>query len=708
MRDAMNALRQQGTHHTSYQSLAEIKSDKEARFFTSLYTGIEMDVLPIHTTASQTLPESAFEFQQALLNLIHHSDRNLAIFLDDLEIPPPNLIADLLGALRALFTLVVDQPGAHFQAVVCGSLSLRQVALHSASRFESVSDLVFVDDLDETERMDLVNKLLKDSGMIPTTKGIQTFLDLTSGDPLLIESLAKLCLQQMKEAGKTRVTPARVKEATELLVKLLPEQKVVTQFQQIENNPDLLSSTLKILEQGEVSSSDLHIELSETPTLLDLCGVLRRTGYKYQVKCELWSRLLKNLLTEERVGRHYAIAGEWQKAFRFFGNAIAKGHCEIILEVFAYTISAIYASQSVLEAFGHLALGLIATFPDSSIQLYYSIEDHLEMVYPLESGRERQRIRLNDSHLPEIKALNGPDYSITNTPSGQGFLIPLRGGDVEAPPIGLLSFIKHRPHDSPHQTREELVHIIGFLHQAAQTIEIKIRLFSINHKAELQEQRARITSGLIHDIYSAVANIPDLVDELEKQLVEGKEVETPLKDLRKQAYETDRVSKKLKDFVISGKFEPKFVKVEALVEDTLKNFQENGSNIRMIYTKKGLSREIWADEMALGLLVKNLIVNALEAIPQEREGQILIRADQAHEYLILTISDNGEGIPPENIPKLFDFGFSSKKGNKMRGIGLYLCLQIAEVHHGKLSVESEPGVGTTFTLSLPNLTPPSE
>ncbi len=101
----------------------------------------------------------------------------------------------------------------------------------------------------------------------------------------------------------------------------------------------------------------------------------------------------------------------------------------------------------------------------------------------------------------------------------------------------------------------------------------------------------------------------------------------------------------------------------------------------------------------------NLIINALHAMENRATGkQITIEADvdeESADMIKIKFSDNGCGIPKELQEKVFEHGFTTK-GNKGTGIGLFYCKDnIERVHHGIMSVKSEVGVGTCFTIKLP-------
>ena len=95
----------------------------------------------------------------------------------------------------------------------------------------------------------------------------------------------------------------------------------------------------------------------------------------------------------------------------------------------------------------------------------------------------------------------------------------------------------------------------------------------------------------------------------------------------------------------------------------------------------------------------NMLMNAAQAI--EGEGQITIKTFRSGDSVKVKFADTGRGIPPENLDKLFEPGFTTKSPDEGTGLGLAICKQIMEEHHGKIEVESEVGRGTTFTVTLP-------
>ncbi|MDH5525242.1 MAG: ATP-binding protein, partial [Desulfobulbaceae bacterium] len=101
----------------------------------------------------------------------------------------------------------------------------------------------------------------------------------------------------------------------------------------------------------------------------------------------------------------------------------------------------------------------------------------------------------------------------------------------------------------------------------------------------------------------------------------------------------------------------------------------------------------------LNQVFMNLLVNAAQAI--EENGKIFISARSDGDDIIIAIRDTGQGIPADILPRIFDPFFTTKEVGKGTGLGLSISYEIIKKHGGIISVESEVGVGTTFTVNIP-------
>ncbi|HYO88687.1 MAG TPA: ATP-binding protein, partial [Candidatus Limnocylindrales bacterium] len=98
----------------------------------------------------------------------------------------------------------------------------------------------------------------------------------------------------------------------------------------------------------------------------------------------------------------------------------------------------------------------------------------------------------------------------------------------------------------------------------------------------------------------------------------------------------------------------------------------------------------------------NLIMNAGQAIPADRAGTISIRGWDEGDSLRVTVADDGAGMTPEVLSHMFTPFFTTKPAGEGVGLGLAISQRIiTERHHGTITVESSPGEGTRFTITLP-------
>jgi signal transduction histidine kinase len=105
-----------------------------------------------------------------------------------------------------------------------------------------------------------------------------------------------------------------------------------------------------------------------------------------------------------------------------------------------------------------------------------------------------------------------------------------------------------------------------------------------------------------------------------------------------------------------------------------------------------------ADQGMLMQAVLNLAINALQAMPEGGSLRLSCRR-ASRRRVALVVEDSGVGIPPENLPRIFDLYFTTKE--KGSGIGLSMVFRIVQLHDGEVEVQSIPGGGTKFTLFFP-------
>jgi len=107
---------------------------------------------------------------------------------------------------------------------------------------------------------------------------------------------------------------------------------------------------------------------------------------------------------------------------------------------------------------------------------------------------------------------------------------------------------------------------------------------------------------------------------------------------------------------------------------------------------------IEADLNLIEQVMINLMVNAVEAVKDREEPRLTLTAETQNNKILVKVVDNGLGMPPELLDKIFIPFFSTRKSGS--GIGLSLCKQIMLLHKGNIQVQSTDGVGSAFILQF--------
>lgn len=143
------------------------------------------------------------------------------------------------------------------------------------------------------------------------------------------------------------------------------------------------------------------------------------------------------------------------------------------------------------------------------------------------------------------------------------------------------------------------------------------------------------------------------------------------------------------------------VDVNAIAEDTLALIHHELKHHVVLEKRFGQGVTLMAYPARLNQVLVNLLVNAAHAVRARGRGKITLETRALGEHIEIRVSDDGLGISPEHLPQIFTSGFTTKQGEGGSGLGLAISKEIVVAHHGSLEVESELGVGTTFTVRLP-------
>jgi PAS domain S-box-containing protein len=220
----------------------------------------------------------------------------------------------------------------------------------------------------------------------------------------------------------------------------------------------------------------------------------------------------------------------------------------------------------------------------------------------------------------------------------------------------------------------------------------------------------RFVSILGHDLKNPFNNILGFSDILTDEIDSLSKSE--IKDIAKNINKSAQITNKLLEDILmwakaqQGKipFKQQILSFKDICKETLEILTPNASakNITINYSARD-EINIFADTDMIKTVLRNLVSNAIKFTING--GVININAEQNSENAIISVSDNGIGIPSENLVKLFDISevltTKGTAGESGTGLGLLLCKEFVEKHGGKIWVESEVGKGSDFKFTLP-------
>jgi signal transduction histidine kinase len=142
------------------------------------------------------------------------------------------------------------------------------------------------------------------------------------------------------------------------------------------------------------------------------------------------------------------------------------------------------------------------------------------------------------------------------------------------------------------------------------------------------------------------------------------------------------------------------VDVNQVVRQALKLLEpQMAGRVRCDLALDGGVPSIQADPEQLAGVLRNLILNAMDAMPDG--GTVTVRTSVQLDGVRLEVADTGAGLTPEERERLFTPYYTTKRHGT--GLGLAIVQSVVSDHHGRISVESEPGRGATFRIDLPCL-----
>lgn len=276
-------------------------------------------------------------------------------------------------------------------------------------------------------------------------------------------------------------------------------------------------------------------------------------------------------------------------------------------------------------------------------------------------------------------------------------------------------------------TRDEAT-AIAALHAGAQDYLIKGRFdgstllravrYAIERQRltrELDELREVFAAVVAHDlrnpIHSATLHIGFLIREMDQKLEKTEDVSRMLTHARQTLVNLKRIAEMVNDLMDTARIELDRIDLERetlrlvpAVSAIAERLRPSVGERRLDVVIEGQPPDVDAEPRRFDQILTNLVDNAAKHSPDGSTIRIAVRA--ADGGATIAITDEGPGIPAEELDKLFDRFYQARRARKKTqgrglGLGLYITQGLVRAHGGSISVESRPGKGSTFTVWLP-------
>ena len=224
----------------------------------------------------------------------------------------------------------------------------------------------------------------------------------------------------------------------------------------------------------------------------------------------------------------------------------------------------------------------------------------------------------------------------------------------------------------------------------------RIRLEERVHRQERLASLGKLVAGVAHEIRNPLTSISCYIQHWQNQ---NKPNSRALATMYREVARLDSIVDQLLYFAKPAEAKFSFIDINVLVENVMAFFKElyQGRYNLIKDLNTGLPR-VWADTEQLERVIVNIMFNALQALPEEGIVKTCTGFGLVGDTVMVSVTDNGCGIPQENLIHLFDPFFTTRP--KGTGLGLAIAHVIIQVHGGHIEVESEVGRGTKVTFYL--------
>lgn len=223
-------------------------------------------------------------------------------------------------------------------------------------------------------------------------------------------------------------------------------------------------------------------------------------------------------------------------------------------------------------------------------------------------------------------------------------------------------------------------------------------------QAEKLAAMGQMLAGVAHELNNPLTAILGVTELLRERAAPDEASKRQLELTHRQARRAARIVQNLLEFSRPASPQKKSLDVNNLIERTLQLHEHSlrRNNVEVEFHPQGTLPGVIGDANQLIQVFLNLVTNAEQAIREVREtGRLQIRLGRSGNRLSIAFQDDGVGIRPEALPRIFDPFYTTKRPGGGTGLGLSICMSIIREHGGTIEAESLPAGGSAFTVFLP-------
>ncbi|HEV2862082.1 MAG TPA: ATP-binding protein [Pyrinomonadaceae bacterium] len=234
-------------------------------------------------------------------------------------------------------------------------------------------------------------------------------------------------------------------------------------------------------------------------------------------------------------------------------------------------------------------------------------------------------------------------------------------------------------------------------------VTARVRLEEQLQQREKLSSIGLLAAGVAHEINTPLTGVSSYTQMLLGMLAETDPKHALLQKIRRQTDRATGIVNNLLNFSRTGSATEFFeVDLNRVLEDTLQLLEPQFRQSRVEILREYGDRlpSVFANAGKLQQVFTNLLLNARDAIPDGGRVRLRTTAPES-DTVVVEVIDDGIGIAPENVARIYDPFFTTKGVGKGTGLGLAVSYGIVQEHSGHITVESAPGRGTTFRITLP-------